>query len=292
MASLPPRRSNRNQQTWSPSPTKPPSSPNSLGECFWFKYVRETIGLEEITFATCEDLGFTPKEEIAARRKGVAKRNWFIKDVRSGSLYIVKQSSNIERSFSEWSINEQLGKFNIPHTIPAVGWFQGREHEDMTEVFGFLIIPFIKSTTFASLCKRETPLSDLELLKGLEQIVEFLFYVDPSNLRSLQLLHKDIKPDQILYDSHNSKWYIIDFGLAEATYKARLDTGQEVIAIIISSSSASSGSEELKKIVDMFATEIQSEDIKKRLRTAAKQPSVVCFRMIQLLVVEEQDKEQ
>jgi serine/threonine protein kinase len=259
-------------------------SPDELPSCpFWFKYVTQTFHARKRAVdlqddVTNEELGFNQVQRSKAEKSTESnKRNHFIRDTLSNTIFFIKESVNVERSYKEWIINQQLANFNVPHVIPAIGWCQGKPYKDSGDIHGFLVLPYVKSYSMTALTAASPPiqLRDVDWLKGLKQLVEFFVAVDPAELGDrLRLNHKDFKKDQILYDPHSGNWYIIDFGLAEAWWEGTLPGEVSVKATIrISvSSSVSSPADEFESLVNMFRAEIDSSEVLREMKALKGRP--------------------
>ena len=137
------------------------------------------------------------------------------------SQYLIKTDDNTQRGFSEWRKLELIKQYNpgrrgfvLPTTFFIANWMPDHERS-------FLVFPWVPSTTLRMVLESPTgvaqdgkPLTPLEWVVGMYDLVAALCYVDPTAGCDLTLLYGDLHSDQVLVTAAH-KLRFVDVGLAE-----------------------------------------------------------------------------
>lgn len=153
--------------------------------------------------------------QMPSRRKCVIKQ---LKPIENNpEVYKLVQ----ERFHREAAILESLG--NVNGQIPQLyAYF----YED--DKF-YLIQEWIEGVTLSRQVYQQGPLSESEVQRILVSILPVLSYV-----HSRQIIHRDIKPDNIILRSHDQKPVLIDFGAVRETMGTMVNSeGKATSSIVI-----------------------------------------------------------
>eukprot|EP00026_Physarum_polycephalum_P012347 Phypoly_transcript_12644.p1 GENE.Phypoly_transcript_12644~~Phypoly_transcript_12644.p1 ORF type:complete len:345 (+),score=33.66 Phypoly_transcript_12644:75-1037(+) len=197
---------------------------------FWFSFAEKELAVvgEQVSLdanVTNEEIGLSQRQREKIEKHGLYptrsdRKNWVIKD-SSKRILLVKQCVDVERSKKEWEVNRLLKTKNIPHTIPALCWFESKEQQDSATTCGFLIVPFlVGAVTYGALFYDSTfTLPEDEVYSGIQQLFETFASFDPLNLGNLlRIEYRDFSVEQILYHAKTKQWFLVDFGLVNAKF--------------------------------------------------------------------------
>jgi serine/threonine protein kinase len=120
---------------------------------------------------------------------------------------------DLKRTLIENFQNEALAldKVRHPHIIRRLG--HGSAADLKGTVFHYLVLEYMTGGDLLSLCSRR-PFSLSEALFYFEQIAEALAYA-----HSQQVIHRDIKPKNLLLSQNHKVVKIADFGVAKMTHQ-------------------------------------------------------------------------
>ncbi|MEW6129302.1 MAG: serine/threonine protein kinase [Acidobacteriota bacterium] len=119
--------------------------------------------------------------------------------------------TDLERTLVENFQNEAnaLDKVRHPHIIRRLG--HGTAIDLGGKLFHYLVLEYMPGGDLMSLCKKR-PLSLNEVMLYFEQVAEALAYA-----HSQQVIHRDIKPKNLLLSTDHQTLKICDFGVAKMT---------------------------------------------------------------------------
>jgi serine/threonine protein kinase len=128
----------------------------------------------------------------------------------------------LERTLVENFQNEAiaLDKVRHPYIIRRLG--HGSAADLTGKVFHYLVLEYMSGGDLLSLCSRR-PIGLNDALLYFEQIAEALAYA-----HSQQVIHRDIKPKNLLLSENHKVVKIADFGVAKMTH---MDSDQEITRV-------------------------------------------------------------
>lgn len=151
--------------------------------------------------------GYTYEAEHVMLHKRVAIKEFFYKKetLRNADNSISIPSKNMERNlipikkkFIEEAIF--LSQANHPNIISVTDVFEENET-------AYYVMDYIDGKSLSQILKEQGTLTETQAVDYICQVAEALKYV-----HSFNRLHLDIKPDNILVDSHSGRAILIDFG--------------------------------------------------------------------------------
>lgn len=151
--------------------------------------------------------GYTYEAEHVMLHKRVAIKEFFYKKetLRNADNSISIPSKNMERNlipikkkFIEEAIF--LSQANHPNIISVTDVFEENET-------AYYVMDYIDGKSLSQILKEQGTLTETQAVDYICQVTEALKYV-----HSFNRLHLDIKPDNILVDSHSGRAILIDFG--------------------------------------------------------------------------------
>lgn len=117
----------------------------------------------------------------------------------------VKNQKTVEMFRNECLI---LSELKHPNVVPILGY---GDISIEGESYPYMAMKFIDGQSLRQKIKAQGHLSWEEASKVLKDILEALNY-----LCEKKFCHRDIKPDNIIYDTKSQKWILVDFGIAKS----------------------------------------------------------------------------
>ena len=96
------------------------------------------------------------------------------------------------------------GQLSHPHIVPVFAVYQG-------DGLSFFTMPFVKGSSFRELIHNEGPLDVDEAIEFIRQAASGLAYAHEHGV-----VHRDVKPENIMLDEVTGRVVLTDFGLAKA----------------------------------------------------------------------------
>jgi serine/threonine protein kinase len=163
--------------------------------------LEQEVDLSQVAHSICASEGFTLQEEVG----GGAFKKVFRIEGSDGNVYALKVihgSVSSPRTAREVQAMRRCDHPNIARLIHLdAHTFDGHRYD-------FLLEEYLAGGTLTERVKREGLLSDEATQTLGERLVDTL-----SHLAGLQLVHRDIKPDNIMYREDGTTPVLSDFGL-------------------------------------------------------------------------------
>ena len=178
----------------------------------------------------------------------------FHREVCIKELFIPKSQRLADYSVQTASINDYDGSYFIKNFLSEARKVANVRHENIVEVrdvfeangTAYIVMEYVKGISLSDKIKREGPLNPVtavSLFRTLGDAVQ--------KLHSISLIHRDIKPDNILVEAETGRIVLIDFGNAK-----EMHSGTDSFVYLSNGYSAiEQYSKEAKKT---FATDIYS----------------------------------
>jgi eukaryotic-like serine/threonine-protein kinase len=128
--------------------------------------------------------------------------------------YLASQSGFRDRFLSEARLAARLSHPNIV-TIHAV-----EEHDDLV----FFVMAYIRGETLTQRVERTGPLSAAEATRLLQEVAWGLGYAHANGV-----IHRDVKPDNVLIEQGSGRAMVADFGVAFAADANRLTAAGQLV---------------------------------------------------------------
>ena len=155
-----------------------------------------------------------PKENLIAQKKGSLHKSFVFKIDDS---YVMKLSWPLREEAMSLLVDEPILMQRMPsHFTPAIHWWGVREV--MGKLGVVIIMDYIVGDTLANIfssCKEASCLMKIgpELSFIKESLLRLGF-----ELRRLQIYHRDIRPENIIYSFGMRKCYLIDYALSSSVW--------------------------------------------------------------------------
>ena len=121
----------------------------------------------------------------------------------------VKNQKTVEMFRNECLI---LSELKHPNIVPILGY---GDISIEGESYPYMAMKFIDGQSLRQKIKAQGRLSWEEASKVLKDILEALNY-----LCEKKFCHRDIKPDNIIFDTKSQKWILVDFGIAKSMHES------------------------------------------------------------------------
>jgi serine/threonine protein kinase len=178
----------------------------------------------------------------------------FHREVCIKELFIPKSQRLADYSVQTASINGYDGSYFIKNFLSEARKVANVRHENIVEVrdvfeangTAYIVMEYVKGISLSDKIKREGPLNPVTAVSLFRTLCDAV-----QKLHSISLIHRDIKPDNILVEAETGRIVLIDFGNAK-----EMHSGTDSFAYLSNGYSAiEQYSKEAKKT---FATDIYS----------------------------------
>ncbi len=118
---------------------------------------------------------------------------------------------------------ETLHRLCQSATCPHIAqWLDNGSIEDKGRKRPYLVMELVRGSTLRQILQSRSVLPWDEVKVLLKHVNQALQFMNDSGVS-----HRDIKPDNLIYDAENKRWVLVDFGIAH-------DEGQQVMQTLIS----------------------------------------------------------
>ena len=178
----------------------------------------------------------------------------FHREVCIKELFIPKSQRLADYSVQTASINGYDGNYFIKNFLSEARKVANVRHENIVEVrdvfeangTAYIVMEYVKGISLSDKIKREGPLNSVLAVSFFKTLCDAV-----QKLHNISLIHRDIKPDNILVEAETGRIVLIDFGNAK-----EMHSGTDSFAYLSNGYSAiEQYSKEAKKT---FATDIYS----------------------------------
>lgn len=178
----------------------------------------------------------------------------FHREVCIKELFIPKSQRLADYSVQTASINSYDGSYFIKNFLSEARKVANVRHENIVEVrdvfeangTAYIVMEYVKGISLSDKIKREGPLNPVKAVSLFGTLCDAV-----QKLHSISLIHRDIKPDNILVEAETDRIVLIDFGNAK-----EMHSGKDTFTYLSNGYSAiEQYSKEAKKT---FATDIYS----------------------------------
>ncbi|MEI8063769.1 MAG: serine/threonine-protein kinase, partial [Verrucomicrobiota bacterium] len=184
----------------------------------------ETVGAQ-VECPVCRAVLIVPRKELGP---GVTISGFQIQQLLGaggmGQVYLARQLS-LDREIALKILPAQMGlrPEAVQRFLSEVKLLARLEHPNIVTAFEagedagilFLAMAYVRGESLAAKLKRTGPLPEAEALPLIEKVASALGYAWGQH----QLLHRDIKPDNILIDTHGEP-KLVDLGIAKSLTSA------------------------------------------------------------------------